>query len=64
MFYLFKFNNFNNRIKCEICSKLTIELSDVVLVSLLLTLNVFDTLFYCFFADLEHVNGGWNILLP
>ena len=50
---------------CEMCSKLTIEASDVVFMSLLLTLNIFDTLFYWgFFADFEHVNGGWNTLLP
>ena len=35
----------NSTIKCEICLKLTIEVPDVVLVSLLLTLNIFDTLF-------------------
>ena len=40
--YLFEFNNTNSRIKCEICLKLTIEVSDVILVSLL---NIFDTLF-------------------
>ena len=56
---------------CEICSKLTIEASDIVLVSLLLTLNIFDPLFQSFyvfvvvvFADFEHVNGEWNTLLP
>ena len=64
IFYLFKFSTINGRIKCKICSQLTVELPDVVLVSLLSTLNVFDTLFYCFFADFDHVNGGWNTLLP
>ena len=44
--YLFEFsNNTNSRIKCKLCSKLTIEVPDVVLVSLLLTLNIFDTSF-------------------
>ena len=67
--YLFEFSNNNSWIKCEIRSKLTltIEGPDVVLVSILLTLNIFDTLFYCFlfifFADFEHVNARWNTLL-
>ena len=30
--YLFEFNNINSRIKCEICSKLTIEAPDIILV--------------------------------
>ena len=34
----------------EIFSKLTTEASDVVLVSVLLILNIFDTFFYCFFV--------------
>ena len=52
------------------CSKSTIEAPDIVLGSLLLTLNIFDTLFYwgffvlLFFAEFEHVNAGWNTLLP
>ena len=57
---MLKFSIINSKIKCKICSNLTIQLPEVNLVSLLLTLNVFDTLFYCFFADFEHVNGGWN----
>ena len=39
------------RKKCEICSKLTIKtpyVIDMVLVSSLLTLNIFRTLFWCF----------------
>ena len=32
----------------------------VVLVSLLLTLNIFHTLFYFFFVNFEHVNVGWD----
>ena len=51
--YLLEFSNINSRIKCEICSKLTIEAPDVVLVSLLLTLNMFGTLFKCFLAKFE-----------
>ena len=45
--YLFKVNNRNIRTRCEICSTLTIKTLaiGVVLVSLLLTLNIFHTLF-------------------
>ena len=42
--YLFEFCNINSRIKCNICSKLTNEAPDVVLVSLLLSFNIFDML--------------------
>ena len=38
--YLFEFSNINSRIKCKTCLKLTIEVPDVILVSLLLTLPV------------------------
>ena len=41
--YLFEFSNINSRINCNICSKLTKEAPGVVLVSLLLILNIFDT---------------------
>ena len=58
--YLFKFSNTNSRINCKICSKLTTEASDVILVSLLLTLNIFDVLFQCFLADFKHLNARWN----
>ena len=54
--YLQESSNINNRIKCRICSKLTIEAPDVILVSLLLTLNIFVTFFWCFLADF--VNAG------
>ena len=47
MSYLLNANNRNTRTMCEIGSKLTIG---VVLVSLLLTLCVFATLFYCFYC--------------
>ena len=50
--------------KCETCSKITIEAPDIVLVSLFLTLNIFGILFKCFLAEFEHVNAGWNTLLP
>ena len=45
--YLLKVNNRNTSKRCKTCSKLTIKIG-VVLVSLLLTLNLFDTLFQCF----------------
>ena len=47
--YMFKVNNRNTRTRCEICTKLTnmfkMNAPGVVLVSLLLTLNIFHTLF-------------------
>ena len=48
--FLLKVNNRNTKRKCEICSKLTIKTPEgrvlgVVLVSLLLTLNIFHNLF-------------------
>ena len=49
---------------CEIYSRLTIEVPDVGLVSLLLTLNIFGALFKCFLAGFEHESAGWNTLLP
>ena len=44
--YMFKVNNRNTGTRFEICSKLTIKTPQrgVVLVSLLLTLNIFHTL--------------------
>ena len=59
---LFEFSD-NCRIKYKISSKLTIEATDTVLVSLLLTLNIFET-FLVFFVEFEHVNARWNTLLP
>ena len=44
------------------CLKLTIEVPYVALVSLLLTLNIFDMLFYCVFYDFEYINSKWNTL--
>ena len=50
--YLFKINNKSTRTLCKICSKLTLKIQndviDVVLVSSLLSLNRFHTLFKCF----------------
>ena len=47
--FLLKVNNRNTRKRCEICSKLTIKIPERrqwrLLVSLLLTLNIFHTLF-------------------
>ena len=40
--YLFKFSNTNSKIKCKICSKLTIEAPGIALISLLLSVNRFD----------------------
>ena len=49
--YLFKVDNRNTRTRFEICSKLIRSyVNDVVLVSLLLTLNIFDILFWCFYC--------------
>ena len=50
---------------CEICSKLTIK-SDIVLVSLLLTLNRFHALFWCFYCWLWtskfRLGNVWGLL--
>ena len=43
--YMFQVTNRNTRTRCEICSKVTIKTPDVVLVSYLLTLNIFHSLF-------------------
>ena len=42
----------NTRKRCEICSKLTIKTTskDVVIVSLLLSWNIFHNFFYCFYC--------------
>ena len=62
--YLLKVNNRNTRTSCEICSKVTIktpnDASSIVLVSLLLTLNTFHTLFQYFFVNFEQVIVGWE----
>ena len=46
--YLFKVNNRNTRTRCKICSKLTLKIPERRQ-SLLLTLNIFHTLFQCFY---------------
>ena len=52
--YWLKVSNRNNKNRREICSWLTIKIpigvEDVVLVSLLLTLNIFHTVFLCFYC--------------
>ena len=57
--YLFKLNNRNTRKRSEISSKIIINspVVDLILVSLLLTLNRFHTLFWCFNC-FEQVNVG------
>ena len=63
--YLLKVNNRNIRTRCEICSKLTIKATvNVVLVSLLLTLNIFHTLLYCFYCWLWAVKCPLCLFLP
>ena len=63
--YLLKTNNKNIKIRCEICSKLTIRhknnANGVVLVSLLLTLNIFHIRFGVSIVNFEHVIAGWEI---
>ena len=46
--YLFKVNIGNTKTACEIRSKLTIKTPYVVLLSLLLTLNRFHAMSWCF----------------
>ena len=47
---LFEFSNIDTRIKCKVCSKLTKEVPDLVLVSSLLILNILDMLLNCVFC--------------
>ena len=51
--FLLEFGNINSGIKCKIYSKLTIEAPDVVLVSLMLTLNILDMFFWVFLQTLN-----------
>ena len=51
--YLLKVNNRNTGARCEICSKLIIKIPGKdFLVSLLLILNIFNTLFQCFYCKI------------
>ena len=56
--YMFKVNNRNSRTRCEICSKLTIT---TVLVFLILTLNIFHSLFCVSIVKFGQANAGWVI---
>ena len=46
--YVLKVNNWNIKEMCEVCSKITIKIPDVVLVSLPLPLDRFHTFFWRF----------------
>ena len=56
---LFKVNYRNTRRRCKICSKLP---HDVVLVSLLLTLNIIHTLFYYSLVNFEQLIVSCNFI--
>ena len=65
--YMFKVNNRNTKKWCEICSKLTIktpDVNDIVLVSLILTLNIFHTFLWCFYCCLLTVKSYTFTLSP
>ena len=49
--YMFKVKNRNSRTMSEICSELTMMAPGAILVSLLLILNIFYTLFWCFYCE-------------
>ena len=51
---MFKVNNRNTSAKCEICSKLTIKIPE------LLILNIFHTCSSVFVVNFEQVNAGWE----
>ena len=57
--YLFKVNNRNDKKRCEIYSKFKLKIENdvinVVLVSLLLTLNIIHTFFGIYIVDFEHI---------
>ena len=52
--YMFKVHNKNTGARCEICSTLTTKTLEwcigVILVSLFLNLNIFHTLFQCYYC--------------
>ena len=57
--YKFKVNYRSSRTRRKMCSKLTIKTANgVVLVSLLLTLNIFHTCSSVFIVNFEQVNAG------
>ena len=54
--YLLKVNNRNTRKRCEMCLKLIIKTPEQ---RQWLTLNLFHTVFKCFYCNFEHVMAGW-----
>ena len=58
--YLLKVNNRNTRIRCEIYYQN--DAISLVLVSLLLTLNIFHTLLWYFYFNFEHVIADWDVV--
>ena len=69
--YLFEFSNTNSRIKCKICSKLTIKALDIVLVSLLFIVKLWWYMTHCsqVFLLALNLNCRWifyclNLNLP
>ena len=61
--YLLKVNNRNTRVRCEICSKLTIKTPETQLVSLLLTLNIFHgPVFLSLTLNMEMPTGQYALV--
>ena len=56
---MFKVYNRNTRTSCEICSKLTIDIRTMPLVSLLLTLTYFTPCSSVCIVNFEQVKAGW-----
>ena len=60
---MFKVINKNIRARCEICSKVPIKTPEQpvgdVLVSLLLTLNIFHTFSSVSIVNFEQINSSW-----
>ena len=58
--YLIKVNNRNTRIRCEICSSLTIKIPEWRhWRRSLLTLNIFTPCYSVSIVNFEHVNAAW-----
>ena len=63
--YLLKVNNRNTRPRSEICSKLTKKhqnVIDIVLASLLLTVNKCTHFSSASIVDFKQVNVGWDLM--
>ena len=60
---LYEFSNINSRIKCEICSKLTIEAPDVVLSFFEYTWHVVQV-FFLVILNMEMTDGTLYCLNP